>query len=209
MSTIQTAAPVIPRLSFPESRTCRCLQSALRDKRRARQLYLDAAHALEEAGLHVIAHAFRFTAAQEAEHAAVLQGLLTSNGGDIASPEDTAPLPREPIDLLRAAAADEHTVWDERCPLYASAAADEGYPRIAATFRRIAETDQQHARRFAQYMEAVASGRLFRDEQRVSWVCLSCGQLHTGCEPPTSCPGCSGGQGHFIRTNFYPFSVEA
>ena len=79
----------------------------------------------------------------------------------------------------------------------------------AAAFRRMAETDRQHALRFAQYLEVLASGHLFREAQRVSWVCLACGQLHTGCEPPSSCPGCSGGQSHFIRTNFYPFSVEA
>lgn len=206
MSTIQTAAPVIP---FHESRTHGGLQATLTDKRRARQLYLDAAAALEKSDLQVIAHAFRFTAAQEGEHAAILEGLLTSRGGDLPTPEDAPPLPREPIEMLRAAAADEHAVWDERCPLYASAAQEEGYPRIAAAFRRMAETDRQHALRFAQYLEVLASGRLFRDAQRLSWVCLACGQLHTGCEPPSSCPGCSGGQGHFIRTNFYPFSVEA
>ncbi len=205
MSTIQTAAPVIP---FRQSRTYGALRAALAGKRRARQLYLDAAAALEKSDLQVIAHAFRFTAAQEAEHAAILAGLLTSRGGDLPTPEDAPPLPREPIEMLRTAAADEHAVWDERCPPYASATQEEGYPRIAAAFRRMAETDRQHALRFAQYLEVLASGHLFRDAQRVSWVCLACGQLHTGCEPPSSCPGCSGGQGHFIRTNFYPFSVE-
>ena len=205
MSTIPTAAPVIP---CHENRTCRFLRLALAEKRRARQLYLDAARTLEEDGLHVTAYAFRFTAAQEAEHAAILEGLLTTLGSDFPVPEDTLPLPRDPIELLRAAAADEHTIWDERCPLYAETAQAEGYPRIAAALRRMAETDQQHARRFVQYLEAHASGRLFQDEQRVSWVCLACGQLHTDREPPSSCPGCSGGQGHFIRTNFYPFSVE-
>lgn len=206
MSTIPTAAPVIP---CHENRTCRFLRLALAEKRRVRQLYLDAARTLEEDGLHVTAYAFRFTAAQEAEHAAILEGLLTTLGSDFPVPEDTLPLPRDPIELLRAAAADEHTIWDERCPLYAETAQAEGYPRIAAALRRMAETDRQHARRFVQYLEAHASGRLFQDEQRVSWVCLACGQLHTDREPPATCSGCSGGQGHFIRTDFYPFSVEA
>ena len=57
-------------------------------------------------------------------------------------------------------------------------------------------------------LERITGGRLFRNEQRVSWVCLACGQIHTGCEPPPSCSGCSGGQGHFIRSSFYPFAVE-
>lgn len=205
MSTIQTAAPVIP---FHESCTCRSLQDALRHKRRAQHAYLSAARRLEEDGLQVVAHAFRFTAAQEAEHAAILQGLLTASGGDVPSVEDAPPLPEDPLAMLRAAAAAEHSVWDERCPQYARTAEEEGYPRIAAAMERIAETDQLHARRFAQYMEALSDGLLFRDEQRVSWVCLSCGQLHVGCEASEHCSSCSGGRGHFIRTSFYPFSVE-
>ena len=205
MSTIQTAAPVIP---FRESRTCRSLQEALREKLHARQSYLDAAQALENNGLFVVAHAFRFTAAQENEHAAILQGLLLTHGRDILSQEENASLPRDPLEMLRAAAAAEHAVWDERCPLYVQSAEQEGYLRIAAALRRIAETDQLHARRFVQYMEVFASGSLLKETQPVSWVCLRCGQLHTGCEPPALCPGCSGGQGHFIRTSFHPFSVE-
>lgn len=204
MSTCRTAATVTP---FHESQTCHCLQAALRSKRCTCRLYLDAAAALEADGHHVIAHAFRFTAAQEREHADILQGLLTTHGGKPLPKEDAPSLPHSPIELLRAAAADEHAAWDERCPQDAGAALAEGYPRIATTFRRIAETDQLHARRFVQYLEAVSQGRLLRDEQRVSWVCLGCGQLHTGCEPPERCPGCSGSQGHFIRSSFEPFAV--
>lgn len=205
MSTIQTAATVIPG---QESQTFCHLQSALGLKDRARRFYLDAARTLETDGFLVIAHAFRYTAAQEREHAAILEGLLTRLGGSFHSPEDVPPLPCTPLDMLRTAAADEHAFWAERCPLYVSAALDEGYPRIAVAFRRITETDRQHACRFVQYMEAITGGRLFRNEQRVSWVCLACGQIHTGCEPPPSCSGCSGGQGHFIRSSFYPFAVE-
>lgn len=206
MSTFQAAAPVIP---FHESRTCHCLQEALRTKLRTRQTYLDAARTLEDDSLQVIAHAFRFTAAQEGEHAAILQGLLTTYGGDTPASDDFTPLPRDPLDMLRAAAEAEHTTWDEHCPKYARTAEAEGYFRIAAALRRIAETDQLHARRFVQYLEAVANDSLMKEEFPVSWVCLSCGQLHTGCEPPSFCSGCSSRQGHFIRTSFYPFSVEA
>ena len=205
MSTIQTAATVIP---FQKSRTCEHLQHALQDKLDARCLYLDAARRLEADDLHVIAYAFRFSAAQESEHAAILRGLLTARGGSLPPAEEAPPLLNSAIELLRAAAERERTIWAEHLPCFADAAADEGYPRIAAALRRIAETDQLHTRRFAQYMDALTSGRLLSARQPVSWVCLRCGQLHTGCEPPECCPGCSGGMGHFIRTSFYPFSVE-
>ena len=206
MSTFRTAAPVIP---CKESPVCRCLLEAMGEKRRLCRFYQEAARRLEAEGLLVIAHAFRFTAAQEEEHAAVLECLLTARGGTLPPAGDEQAPPSSPIELLRAAAAAEHNAWDERYPHYIRTARAEGCLRAAGALERIAETDHLHAMRFVQYMTALADGSLLQDPQRISWVCLACGQLHTGCEPPASCSGCSGGPGHFIRTSFYPFSVEA
>ena len=91
---------------------------------------------------------------------------------------------------------------------YARIAMEEGYPRIAEAFRRVAETEQLHAQRFQQYAKALADDSLFRDDRRISWVCLPCGQLHSGHEAPDCCSGCGRDRGHFIRSSFYPFVVE-
>lgn len=203
MSTVQTACP-----PFMDSQTHRSLQSACLNEAHAQQLYLHAARYMEDAHLHVIAHAFRFTAAQEQEHADILRGLLAHYGGQQPAAGIPLLLPENPAEILRAVLQAKHETWDSLYPAYAAAAAEEGYPRIAGTFLRIAETEQRHAQRFLQYLEALSECTLFRSEKRTSWFCLPCGQLHTGCEAPAVCSGCGKDRGHFIRSSFYPFAVE-
>jgi len=208
MSTVQPVA--IPCQVFIDSQTHRNLRTACLGEMHARRLYLHAARRMEEASLHVIAHAFSFTAAQEKEHADVLRGLIAAHGGQTVPLAEDAPtlLPHETLDILMAVAQSEHDEWDTLYPFYARIAGEEGYPRIADTFLRIAETEQHHAQRFLQYAKALAEGSLFRDERRISWLCLPCGQLHTGLEAPASCSGCGRDRGHFIRSSFYPFVIE-
>lgn len=205
MSTVQP----LTCPTFMDSETHLNLQAAIAQEESARRLYLHASARMEEASLHVVAHVFRFTAAQTKEHADILRGLLAAGGGCAVLPEADEPhLPREPLELLRAAAQAAHETWDAVFPRYARTAMEEGYPRLATALHRIAETKQLHARRFAQYMEALSSGSLFRDDRRVSWFCLACGQLHSGFEAPAHCSGCGRDQGHFIRSSHYPFCIE-
>lgn len=204
MSTAQPlrCPPIMGRATFDG------LLSALHGAEQAARLYSTAANLLAEADLHVIAHAFRFTAAQEREHAAVLRGLILAHDGSIqpSSAEDTT-LPATPLELLDAAIHMEQARL-EALPACAQAARTEGFPRVAHTLQRMAETEARHAQRFARYRAALAKGTLFRAERRVSWYCLGCGQLHTGCEPPDGCPGCGQSRGSFIRSNYFPFNAE-
>ena len=204
MSTIQPLSA-----AFMDTNTIRSLRSACLGEMHARRLYLQCARHMEEASLYVVAHAFRFTAAQEKEHADVFRGLLVSHGGCSLPVAEDEPLllPRDPAELLQSVIQNEQDEASTLYPFHARIAAEEGYPRIATAFRRIAETEQLHARRFRQYMKALQEGSLFRDEAQVSWFCLPCGQLHTGQEAPESCSGCGRDQGHFIRSSYYPFAV--
>lgn len=222
MSTVQTAAiPEAPdaqeaptaqeaAAKFMESRTYRALRSACMGEIHARRHYLQAARRMEEAHLHVVAHAFHFTAAQEKEHADIFRGLIAAHGGCCIPMAEDAPLllPHEPLEILKAAAQSEHDEWDTLYPFNARIAQEEGYPRISAAFLRIAETEQSHAQRFLQYAKAMAEGSLFRDKRRVSWLCLPCGQLHSGLEAPECCSACGRDQGHFIRSSYHPFVVK-
>ena len=202
MSTIQTAAPVIP---FRQSRTYGGLQDALRDKRRARQLYLDAARTLTEDGQQVIAHAFRFTAAQEGEHAAILAQMADAPADAPPACPDT---PSTAQEALAAALERESACAQELFPAAAREAEAARQPRAAAALRRIAENEAQHARRLAQYSAALADGSLFCSATPVSWVCLACGGLQHGCHAPASCEGCGASGGHFIRSSFHPFALS-
>ncbi|MBQ8201755.1 MAG: rubrerythrin family protein [Clostridia bacterium] len=203
MSTIQHA-----QIPFIQSRTHQNLISAWAGESQARRQYLDAAERCENAQLHVIAHAFRFTAAQEKEHASIYRGLLTALGGRVQ--EESAAsvmLPDEPLNILRAVIQSEHDEWDKLYPAYARIAEEEGYPRVATAFTRIAETEQLHAQRFLQFAKALADGTLFRNASRVGWLCLPCGHLHYGSEAPAHCSTCGRSRGHFIRSDFHPFTV--
>ena len=206
MSTIVTAGP-----DFALTRTHRNLMTAGQGEHRARRLYLLAAQRMDVAELQVIAHAFHFTAAQEKEHAAIFRGLLTAYGGHALPLVEDSPLllPREPLAILEAIAQTEQDEADKLYPAHARAAESEGFPRIAEAFRRIAETEQLHARRFAQYAHALADGSLFRAEQTVGWLCLPCGQMHYGQDAPRQCATCGSARGQFIRSCFYPFTVPA
>ena len=205
MSTI----PEVTRPAFMDSRTCRALSAACLGESAARRLYLAAACAMEDAALHVIAHALRFTAAQEQEHEAIFRGLLTANGAPApVLQEEPRPLPHSPEELLAHIIQTESDEAEKLYPHNARIAAEEVYPRIAATFLRVGETEALHAKRFRQYAKALADGTLFRDDQRISWLCLGCGQFHAGLEAPPSCTACGRNQGHFIRSNHHPFMVE-
>ena len=205
MSTLSDAR--IP--AFMDSRTYQALQSALLGEEQSRRMYLQAAQTFEDAQLHVIAHALRFTAAQEKEHAAIFSGLLSVYGGNPLPHADILPLlPGEPAALLQALAQNEISEAERLYPCNARIALEEGYPRIAAAFQRIAETEDLHARRLRQFEEALLSGALFRAERPVSWYCLACGELRTSCEPPDSCPSCGKNRGYFIRSSHFPFAIE-
>ncbi len=196
---MSTAAPVSAL-----SRTCRALSSMLLCKAEARSLYLSSARRMEEAGLQVIAHAFLFTAAQEKEHIDILSGL---SAAVCPVPENAALPGRDPRGCLEnALRLEESTCVQLRGA--AHIAMEEGFSRIATALNRIADTDLQHALRFRQYLDAWAEGRLFSAECSVSWLCLPCGELHPGQEPPGVCPACGGSQGGFIRSDHYPFAVE-
>ncbi|MBQ7848581.1 MAG: hypothetical protein IJ343_02510 [Clostridia bacterium] len=195
--------------SFPDTLTCRNLTCAYHSELLAQQRYRLAAQRLEQAGLHVAAHAFRFTAAQESEHAAILRGLLRVSGGCPGEAACEPPaLPEEPAALLKAAAREEESEALERFPAFARDARNEGFPRIAAALLRIADVEGLHARRFSQYHDALEDGSLFRSPTPTAWLCLPCGHLHFSTDAPERCDACTRSRGHFIRSDFHPFTVS-
>lgn len=178
------------------------LQAMLQQQRLCQQ----AANVLDAADLHVIAHVFRFTAAQESEHAAILTGLLGTR-----PPQHTdAPTPgvTSPALWLSAAIESESTCAGELLPEAARSAAQVGLGRTADALLRIAENDRRHALRFRQCLLALEDGSLLHSAAPTSWFCLACGGLHHGCDAPAHCESCGALRGHFIRSSFHPFTVQ-
>jgi rubrerythrin len=85
-------------------------------------------------------------------------------------------------------------------PDFARIAADEGFTEAASKFRMIADIENSHRARFRYYGELYRSGMLFRsNDTEQCWICLNCGHIHKGSEPPKECPVCRVEQGYFIR----------
>lgn len=155
--------------------------------------YLLAEAAAQKQQLAVIARLFRFTAEQEHQHAKVLQELMGSLSVcdiDIAAgyPVFFSDDIQELLDFaVSGETAESHNVY----PDLARIARDEGYSEIAAKLEMIGAVEETHRRRFEYYAELMRSGRLFRsDNESECWICLNCGHIHTGSEPPEECPLC-------------------
>lgn len=195
--------------NFNESQTRVNLMRAFAGECQARQRYYQAALTAEQQKLVALGRMFRFTAEQEERHAIVFFHLLKDAAGqniDISAgyPADVF---TELQQLLDAAARGEEQEFSTVYPDFARIATDEGFTEAAAKFKMIAEIENAHRKRFDYYARLYREDKLLRsDDTQERWICLNCGHIHTGSEPPRQCPVCSSEQGYFIREAEAPFT---
>ncbi len=91
---------------------------------------------------------------------------------------------------LIAAIEGEHYENSEMYPEFADVAEEEGYPEIAKRLRAIAEAEKHHEERYRKLLKLVETGKVYRKDEPVTWVCRKCGYVHEGTEPPEKCPSC-------------------
>jgi rubrerythrin len=129
----------------------------------ARMRYTMFASEAKKAGFEQIAAIFLETAEQEKEHAKKFFSYL--EGGDV---EITATYPAGKVgttaENLKAAAAGENEEWTDAYPHFADVAEAEGFPAIAATFRKIAKVEAEHEKRYLRLLEKVEAGTVFSRE---------------------------------------------
>ena len=110
-----------------------------------------------------IANLFLETADNERAHAFCFFNLL--EGG---MPEFTASYPAGPVhttaENLRAAAEGELAGVGHPVPRFCEVAEEEGFKKAAATFRKIAEVEKYHERRYRKLLANVEVNRLFRKD---------------------------------------------
>ena len=187
---------------FERSQTRINLMRSFAGECQLRQRYYQAALIAQQKKLVGIERLFRFTAEQEERHAMVFWKLLNDpSGGNI---EITAGFPADVSDdiqqLLDSSAGEEEKEYSIIYPDFARIAADEGYTDIVLKFRLVADIERSHNARFRYYADLMRSGNLFRsDDTEQTWICLNCGHVHKGSEPPQECPVCRAAQGYFIR----------
>jgi len=185
--------------------TLKNLVKAFIGESQARNRYRMYAKVAKEEGYIQISEIFLKTAENEWEHASTLFILINElkkklGGGfeevkvEVAAPTtlgDTA-------ENLRAAIAGEHYENTEMYPSFAEAAEREGLTDIAKRLRAIAVAERHHEERFRKLLEEVEAGTVFKKDREVWWVCMECGYVHYGREPPEQCPSCGHSKSYFM-----------
>ncbi len=162
----------------------------------ARNRYTFFASRARKDGFEQISAFFAETAAQEKEHAELFFKFL--EGGMV---EITASYPAGVIgdtaSNLAAAAEGEHEEWDLLYPEFARIADEEGFTKIAETFRMVATVEQRHEARYRKLLQNLENDEVFARSNKVVWACRNCGYLHYGEKAPESCPCCNHAQAYF------------
>lgn len=194
-------------MNFKDSETKENLMRAFAGESQARNRYTFAASQAKKNGLYVINAVFAFTADQEKEHAEIFYNHLKELAGenifiDGGYPVDISESVEE---LLKAAQHNEYEEHDDVYKSFAEKAEEEGFSKVAASFRMIAEIEKIHGDRFGRFAKLMEEGKLFVSDVEVEWMCLNCGYVYKGKNAPAVCPVCKHDQGYFIRFELVPY----
>jgi rubrerythrin len=171
------------------------LMAAFAGESQARNRYTYYASVAKKEGYEQIAAFFLETADNEKEHAKLFFKFL---GGNTVTINATYPSTfGNTIENLRASATGENEEWADIYPHFAQIAEEEGFSNVAAVFRKIAEVEKRHEKRYLQLLKNVESGQVFKKGVSVEWKCRNCGYVHEGDTAPQVCPACAHPQAHF------------
>lgn len=182
--------------SIKGTRTEQNLLKAFAGESQARMRYNYFASVAKKEGYEQISALFTETADNEKEHAKVFFKHL--EGGMV---EITAMYPAGVIgttaENLLASANGELEEWSELYPDFAGVADEEGFPKVAESFREIAKVEAWHEKRYRKLLENVENKRVFARETLVRWKCRNCGYVHEGERAPDLCPACLHPTAHY------------
>lgn len=194
-------------MQFKESVTKENLMRAFAGESQARNRYTFAAGLAKKNGLYVISAVFGFTADQEKEHAEIFYNHLQEMAGETIFIDGGYPVDLSPDikDLLSMAQHNEYEEHDSVYKNFGDKAEEEGFAKVAASFRMIAEIEKIHGDRFGKYAQLMREGKLFVSDVETEWMCLNCGYVYKGTSAPQICPVCNHDQGYFIRFDLVPY----
>jgi rubrerythrin len=182
--------------SLKGSKTEQNLLAAFAGESQARSRYTIAASIAKREGYEQIAGIFRETAENELEHAKLFYKLLEGGEATITAGYP-AGVPGDTLAQLKAAAAGEKMEWSSLYSGFAGVADQEGFEEAANTFRRVAEVEKWHERRYNKLIEGVQSNSIFKKPEKMLWKCRNCGRVVESAEAPTKCPTCDHPQAYF------------
>ncbi len=187
------------------NQTLKNLAMAFIGESQARNRYDLYANKAKEEGFIQIHNIFKETAEHERQHAKWIMRMINEiksedNNPELNEIEVVAGCPTilgETKENLKAAIKGENYEHSEMYPEFANTAKEEGFSRIAARLRAIAEAEKHHEERYLKLLEQLNKETIFKKETEVTWYCLECGREHVGVNPPEICPSCDHPKGYF------------
>lgn len=186
------------------------LMRAFAGESQARNRYTFAAGQAKKENLFVISAVFKFTAKQEKEHAEIFYNHLKQMAGENISVDGTYPvdITESVIRLLRCAEHNEMEEYGDVYKQFSEVAMQEGFPKIAADFKYIADIEKTHADRFSLFADLMEQNKLFLSDVTCKWMCLNCGNVIDSTKAPEKCPVCNHDKGYFVRLELAPYTRE-
>ena len=160
--------------SIKGTRTEKNLLKAFAGESQAKNRYTFYAKQAKQEGFEQIAAFFTETALNEESHAKSFFRFL--EGGPV---EITATYPAGLIGTT------------------AETAAEEGFAKVATTFKLIATVEEQHEKRYRKLLNNLEKNRVFEKEEKTYWVCRKCGYVHFGIKALQMCPACNHPMAYF------------
>ncbi|HNW05751.1 MAG TPA: rubrerythrin family protein [archaeon] len=191
-----------------EIKTIENLAKAYVGECQARNRYTFYAKVALKEGFNQISDVFLETAEQEREHAKQLFVLIKelkkkyNINTEIIIETDVPTVYGNTKDHLKAAIAGENHEYTKMYPEFADIAKKEGLIEIAKKLRAIAIAEKHHEERYKKLLKNLNENKLFKKDKEVVWLCMKCGYVHKGKEPPKICPSC----GH--ETNYFKVQDE-
>ncbi len=167
------------------SRTEANLLAAFAGESQARNKYSFYAAKAREEGYRHIADVFEETAYNETAHAEMWFKLLRAIGTT--------------QENLKKAAEGENFEWTDMYAQFEKEAREEGFDYIADLFKGVAEIEQQHEIRYRSYLDEVENNKVFSSDTEIEWICMNCGHVHKGTNPPEVCPVCAHQKSYFKK----------
>ncbi|PLX17429.1 MAG: rubrerythrin family protein [Candidatus Muiribacterium halophilum] len=182
--------------SIKGTKTEKNLLKAFAGESQARMRYNYFASVARKEGYRQIEGIFTETADNEKEHAKRFFKFLEGGPAEITATYPAGKIGTT-IENLQASADGENEEWTELYPEFAKIADEEGFPKVAVCFRKIAEVEKHHEERYRKLLENVKNGKVFKKDEKIQWKCRNCGYVHEGAEAVETCPACLHPQAHF------------
>lgn len=183
--------------SIKGTNTEQCLVKAYMSESEAYTRYVYYAKQATKDKYFGIANIFQETADNELHHGKIFFKYLQGGNVDVKVTVSAGTI-GDTASNLKQAAQGEHIEGVEQYKEAAKIADEEGFTEIANHFRAIAEVELRHERRFDRCYKAVTEGTVWKRDKPIKWLCLVCGYVYEGTEPPEVCPGCDHPREHYI-----------